>query len=73
MTPTYAHAKILSIDTSEAEKSEGVVKVVTGKNCKFTYGDCIRDRYPMATDKVRYIGESVAAAIAGTFFMLNKQ
>ena len=66
LTPPYAHAKILSIDTSEAEKMEGVVKVVTGKNCKFTYGDCIKDRYPMAVDKVRYIGEPVAAVIADT-------
>lgn len=60
----YAHAKILSIDTSEAEKSPGVVRVVTGKGCKVVYGDCIRDRYPMAVDKVRYIGEPVAAVIA---------
>lgn len=66
LTPPYAHAKILSIDTSDAEKSEGVVKVVTGENCKFTYGDCIKDRYPMAVDKVRYIGEPVAAVIADT-------
>lgn len=66
LTPPYAHAKILSIDTLEAEKMEGVVKVVTGKNCKFTYGDCIKDRYPMAVDKVRYIGEPVAAVIADT-------
>jgi len=64
LTPPYAHAKILSIDTSEAEKSPGVVKVVTGKGCKVVYGDCIRDRYPMAVDKVRYIGEPVAAVIA---------
>lgn len=68
LTPPYAHAKILSIDTTDADKSEGVVKVVTGKNCKFTYGDCIRDRFPMAVDKVRYIGEPVAAVIADTYY-----
>lgn len=64
LRPEYAHAKILSIDTSEAEKGEGVVKVVTGKGCDFRYGDNIRDLVPMAIDKVRYIGEPVAAVIA---------
>ena len=44
----------------------GVVKVVTGKGCKFRYGDNIRDLHPMAIDKVHYIGEPVAAVIADT-------
>ncbi len=48
LRPEYAHAKILSIDTSEAEKMPGVVKVVTGKGCPFRYGDNIRDLVPMA-------------------------
>jgi len=64
LTPPIAHAKIKSIDTSEAERSEGVIKIVTGANCNITYGDCVRDRYPMAKDKVRYIGDPVAAVIA---------
>jgi CO/xanthine dehydrogenase Mo-binding subunit len=64
LTPPYAHALIKSIDTSEAEISKGVVKVVTGEDCNITYGDCVRDRYPMAKDKVRYIGDPVAAVIA---------
>lgn len=64
LRPEYAHAKILSIDTTEAEKCEGVVKVVTGKGCDFRYGDNIRDLTPFAVDKVRYIGEPVAAVIA---------
>ncbi len=66
LRPQYAHAKILKIDTSEAEKCEGVVKVVTGKNCHYHYGDNIRDLVPMAIDKVRYIGEPLAAVIAET-------
>lgn len=64
--PPIAHAKIVSIDTSEAEKAPGVVKVVTGKGCKFRYGDNIKDLMPMAIEKVRYIGEPVAAVIADT-------
>jgi len=67
LRPGYAHARIVSIDTTEAEKSEGVVKVVTGKGCsgKYRYGDNIRDLVPMADGKVRYMGEPLAAVIAG--------
>ncbi len=66
LRPPYAHAKVLGVDTNEAEKCEGVVKVVTGKGCQFRYGDNIKDLQPMAVDKVRYIGEPVAAVIADT-------
>ncbi len=64
--PEFAHAKIIAIDTSEAEKMPGVVKVVTGKNCDFHYGDNIKDLIPMAVDRVRHIGEPVAAVVADT-------
>ncbi|MAT42117.1 MAG: hypothetical protein CL609_07230 [Anaerolineaceae bacterium] len=66
--PETAHAKILNIDTSEAEKMPGVVKVVTGKGCQFRYGDNIKDLVPMAIDRVRYIGEPVAAVVADSPF-----
>jgi len=68
LTPPLAHARIVSVDTSEAEKSKGVVKVVTGAQCNITFGDCVRDRYPMAKDKVRYIGDPVAAVIADSVY-----
>ena len=64
--PEYAHAKILSIDSLEAEKMPGVVKVVTGGAIKEPFGDCLHDRLPMAVDKVRYIGEPVAVVVADT-------
>lgn len=64
--PEFAHAKIINIDTSEAELMPGVVKVVTGKNCDFHYGDNIKDLIPMAVDRVRHIGEPVAAVVADT-------
>ena len=67
LRPEYAHAKILKIDTAEAEKMPGVVKVVTGMGCRYHYGDNIRDLVPMAIDRVRYIGEPVAAVVADTF------
>jgi CO/xanthine dehydrogenase Mo-binding subunit len=66
LRPEYAHAKIVSIHTAEAESMPGVVKVVTGQGCTIRYGDNIKDLTPMAVDKVRYIGEPVAAVIADT-------
>jgi CO/xanthine dehydrogenase Mo-binding subunit len=68
LRPPIGHALIHSIDTSEAEKCEGVVKVVTGKGCIFHYGDNIRDLQPMAQERVRYIGEPVAAVIADSIY-----
>ncbi len=64
--PRFAHAKIIRIDTSQAEKMPGVVQVVTGKKFDYHYGDNIKDLIPMAVDKVRHIGEPVAAVIADT-------
>ena len=66
LRPPTAHARILNIETRAAEGMPGVVKVVTGKGCHIHYGDNIRDLTPMAVDKVRYIGEPVAAVVADT-------
>ena len=60
----HPHALIKSIDTSEAEKVEGVVKVVTGKDFPYKFGLYMKDRYIFAQDRVRFIGEQVAAVIA---------
>ncbi len=72
LRPVFAHAKIISIDTSAAEKMPGVVKVITGEGCKLHYGDNIKDLVPMAVEKVRYIGEPVAAVVADTTFNAQK-
>ena len=66
LRPDYAHARIVSIETAEAEAMPGVVKVVTGEGCTIHYGDNIKDLTPMAVDRVRHIGEPVAAVIADT-------
>jgi len=67
LRPKYAHAKIVSIDTREAEEAEGVVKVVTGQNCDIMIGACgFKDTPVMARDKVRHMGEPVAIVIAET-------
>jgi len=60
----YAHARINNIDTSAAEKVAGVVKVVTGKDFPYKFGLYMKDRYVFAQDRVRFVGEQVAAVIA---------
>jgi 4-hydroxybenzoyl-CoA reductase subunit alpha len=63
----HAHARILRIDTSRAEKLPGVKGVVTGKDFGgWTWGFMpnTRDESPLATDKVRYLYEGVAAVAA---------
>jgi carbon-monoxide dehydrogenase large subunit len=60
----YAHAEIISIDTLKAQQVPGVVKVVTGKDFPFSFGLYMQDRYVFAQDRVRFVGEQVAAVIA---------
>lgn len=70
----YAHARIKSIDVSEAKKSPGVVLIASGedivKMCKpifqvFTLEGMKKiDVYPLATDRVRFVGEPLVAIVA---------
>jgi CO/xanthine dehydrogenase Mo-binding subunit len=60
----YAHALIQQIDISRAERVPGVVKIVTGKDFPYRFGLYMHDRYIFAQDRVRFIGEQVAAVIA---------
>jgi 4-hydroxybenzoyl-CoA reductase subunit alpha len=63
----YAHARILNIDTSKAEKLPGVKAVVTAKDFGgWTWGFMAntRDEPPLAMDKVRYLYEAVAGVAA---------
>ena len=61
----YAHAKIASIDTSEAKKLPGVHAVVTAADAPdVRYGRTYIDRYMLAKNKVRYMGDPVAAVAA---------
>jgi 4-hydroxybenzoyl-CoA reductase subunit alpha len=62
----HAHARILSIDTSGAEALDGVYAVITGRDMPEKY--CIipwtRDEEALCVDKVRFIGDAVAAVAA---------
>ena len=60
----YAHALIKGIDTTEAEKMPGVVCVVTGEDFPYKFGLYMKDRYIFARDRVRFVGEQVAAVVA---------
>jgi len=64
----YPHANILSIDTSEAERLPGVKAVITAEDTfKQKVEVIVRgipDLHPLAVDKVRYMGQEVAAVAA---------
>jgi 2-furoyl-CoA dehydrogenase large subunit len=66
----HPHAYIKSIDTAEAEKMPGVKGVVTGQDIKdllkpFSVGVTAPVKYyPLAIDKVRYVGEPVVIVVA---------
>lgn len=73
---TIAHGKVLSVDTSEAEKIEGVVKIVTCFDVPKIYFPTaghpwstdvshqdVADRL-LLTDTVRFYGDDVAAVVA---------
>src|SRR5438552_4397803 len=61
----HAHAKIVSIDTSEAKKIPGVHAVVTAADApNVRYGRSYIDRHILARGKVRFMGDPVAAVAA---------
>src|SRR5215471_4673452 len=62
----HPHARIKSIDTSRAEKLEGVVAVITGKDAPNPFGilPVGHDEHALALDKVRYVGDNVACVAA---------
>jgi CO/xanthine dehydrogenase Mo-binding subunit len=60
------HARILSIDTTAAEALPGVAAVVTHRDIKGdnAFGIVIQDQPAFCVDKVRYVGDVVAAVAA---------
>ena len=58
----HAHAKILNIDTSRAEKLPGVKAILLNKDTEGIYA--APDETVLATDKVRFVGDEVAAVAA---------
>jgi CO/xanthine dehydrogenase Mo-binding subunit len=65
----HAHARIVKVDTSKAEKLPGVAAVLTredliGDHIDPYFGLIIQDQTPVALDRVRFVGEAVAAVAA---------
>lgn len=62
----HPHARIVSIDTSAAEAMDGVEAVITSQDVpgQDGFGVFVHDQPVMARDKVRYVGEAVAAVAA---------
>ena len=61
----YPHARIVSIDVSEAEAMPGVRAIITGKDTAgMRVGRMVRDVPLLAEDIVRFVGEKVAAVAA---------
>ena len=70
----YAHADIKSIDTEAAENLSGVVKVITGSDIAGKVGSIpcaaeieglkVPDHPALAVDRVRFVGEPIAAVVA---------
>ncbi len=62
----HAHARIRSIDTSRALALPGVHAVITGQDMPIKYGviPWTPDENALALDKVRFIGDEVAAVAA---------
>ena len=63
----HAHARILNIDTSRALKLPGVKTIITGADTpgiKWGVFPYTRDMAMLQADKVRYVGDEVAAVAA---------
>ncbi|HZP77712.1 MAG TPA: molybdopterin cofactor-binding domain-containing protein [Pseudolabrys sp.] len=62
----HPHARIVSIDTSVAAAMDGVEGVITSADVPGVdgFGVFVNDQPIMARDKVRYIGEAIAAVAA---------
>ena len=60
------HALIKKIDTTKAAAIPGVYAIITGKDLPIPYGilPVSQDEHPLCVDKVRFIGDPVAAVAA---------
>ncbi|SEG96135.1 CO or xanthine dehydrogenase, Mo-binding subunit [Actinacidiphila yanglinensis] len=61
----HAHARVLAVDTSRAARVPGVHAVITGADtAQVKWGAFRPDLYPLAVERVRYVGDEVAAVAA---------
>ncbi|MFQ5872175.1 MAG: xanthine dehydrogenase family protein molybdopterin-binding subunit [Dehalococcoidia bacterium] len=66
----YPHARILTVDTSQAERLPGVIAILKGSDIanhpevRTQFGPVYRDQSIVAIDKARFVGDPVAAVAA---------
>ena len=70
----HAHAKIRRLDITRAESLHGVIEILTGEDVRVELGTVpfmarlpnlrIPPHYMLAVDRVRFVGEAVAAVVA---------
>ena len=62
----HPHARILSIDTSAARRIPGVLAVITGTDLPIKFGilPVTQDERALEHEKVRYVGDPIAAVAA---------
>jgi 4-hydroxybenzoyl-CoA reductase alpha subunit len=62
----HPHARILSIDTSAARRMPGVLAVITGADLPIKFGilPVTQDERALEHEKVRYVGDPIAAVAA---------
>jgi 2-furoyl-CoA dehydrogenase large subunit len=71
----HAHATISSIDTTAARNGSGVVAVLTGADIKALTTSLVVgvkapvECWPIAVDRVRYVGEPVAVVVAADRYL----
>ena len=63
---TQPHARIVSVDTSAAAKLDGVQAVLTGRDLPIPFGilPVSQDEHALCVERVRFIGDPVAAVAA---------
>jgi 4-hydroxybenzoyl-CoA reductase alpha subunit len=65
---SHPHARIASVDVAAALRVDGVVAALTGKDLPIPFGilPVSQDEHALCVDKVRFIGDPVAAVAATT-------
>jgi 4-hydroxybenzoyl-CoA reductase alpha subunit len=63
---TVPHARILSVDGARAAACPGVRSVLTGRDLPIAFGilPVSEDEHALCTDRVRFVGDPVAAVVA---------
>ncbi|HKI96634.1 MAG TPA: molybdopterin cofactor-binding domain-containing protein [Gemmatimonadales bacterium] len=62
----HPHARIVAIDTSRAQALDGVRAIITGKDLPIPFGilPVSQDEHALCPDRVRFVGDPVAAVAA---------